>query len=140
VTASANVDLVRSIFAAWERGDYGSLEWAAPSAQFVRVDGPNPGVWGLSQLTDSWRDILGAWREFRMTAEEYRELDDERVLVLTQYGGRGRTSGLQLEQLGAKGAQVVYLDRGKVTKVVLYWERNRALADLGLASEDDSQR
>src|ERR1700730_545828 len=132
---SANRDLVRSIFEAWERGDYGSVEWAHPAAQFVRADGPNPGICGLSQRADSWRDILGAWQEFRMTAEAYRELDDTRVLVLTQYGGRGKTSGLELEQLGARGAQVVYVDGGKVTKVVLYWDREHALTDLGLAPD-----
>jgi ketosteroid isomerase-like protein len=69
-----------------------------------------------------------------MEAEEYRELDGERVLVLTQYGGRGKTSGLQLGEIRSKGANVVHIRGGKVTKCAFYFDRERALADLGLAS------
>jgi hypothetical protein len=42
---SANVDLVHSIYAAWERGDYGSAEWADPEIEYVVADGPTPGSW-----------------------------------------------------------------------------------------------
>jgi ketosteroid isomerase-like protein len=75
---SENLDLVRSIYAAWERGDYGSPKWAHPEIEFTFADGPSPGVWiGIADMTRAWSD-------------------------------------------------------GKVTKLVLYWDRDRALADLGL--------
>lgn len=134
--ASTNLEFVRSIYAARERGDYSSAEWARPDIEFVVADGPSPGTWsGRAALADVMRDYLSAWRGFRGEAIEYRELDDNRILVLVQMSGRGKTSGVQLEQLGAKVAVLYHIHDGKVTRVVQYWDHQHALADLGLQSE-----
>jgi ketosteroid isomerase-like protein len=135
---SANLNLVRSIYAAWERGDYSSTEWADPEIEFVIADGPDPASWtGLAGMAEGWRGFLTAWEDYHFEAEEYRELDDERVLVLLQLSGRGNTSGLELGQMRAKGANLFHVRGGKVTRLVVYFDRERALADLGLAPEAD---
>jgi ketosteroid isomerase-like protein len=139
--ASANLDLVRSFHAAWERGDFSSDEWAHPEIEFVIAGGPTPGSWtGLDGMAEGWRDFLSAWEEFRIEVDEYRELDDERVLVLVHFSARGKTSGLELEQMRAKGAELFHVHGGKVTRNVAYWDRERAFADVGLAPDAGTPR
>jgi len=61
-------------------------------------------------------------------------LDEERVLVLNRYGGRGKTSRLELGEAGGmKVATLFYVGGNKVTRLVGYNNREQALADLGLA-------
>jgi hypothetical protein len=83
-------------------------------------------------MANGWRDFLGSWVDFRVVAEEYRALDDERVLVLTHLSGSGRTSGLEVDEMRTEGAQLFHVKRGKVTRNICYADRERALADLGL--------
>ena len=49
--------------------------------------------------------------------------------MLFRVYGRARITGLELERVGAT---VFEVRGGKVTRVVLYCDRERALADLGL--------
>jgi ketosteroid isomerase-like protein len=134
--ASANVDLVRSILADWEHGDFSSTEELHPEIEFVIADGPSPGRWiGLDGLAESWRDFLSVWEDVRQDTEEYRELDDQRVLVLTRLMARGRTSRLEVGAMRTKQAGLFHVRGGKVTRLVYYLDRERAFADLGLAPE-----
>jgi ketosteroid isomerase-like protein len=139
--ASANMDLVRSIYADWELGDFSWAEWAHPEIEYVLADGPEPGGWtGLAGMAEGFRDYLSLWQNMRPEADEYRELDAERVLVFHRLTGRGKTSGLELGQMRTKGAYVFHIRGGKVTRLVAYMDSERALADLGLAPKADSTR
>jgi ketosteroid isomerase-like protein len=135
---SANLDLVRSLFAAWERGDYSSVAWARPEIEFAIVDGPSPGSWmGVAGMIEGYRQVMNAWEDYGARAVEYRELDEERVLVFFHLSGRGRASGLELQQIRPDAAGVFQVREGKISDIALYWDRNRALSDLGLAREGD---
>ena len=129
---STNLDLVRSIVEAWARGDR-SVEWLHPDVEFVRPDGPEVGTWtGRERVVEVMRDIESTAEDYRRVVEEYRELDDERVLTVHRRSGRFKTSGIELIEVGGRGAGVWHIRDGKVTRVVGYWDCDRAFADLGL--------
>jgi len=135
--SSANLELVRSIYTAWERGDWSSAAWADPEIEYAMADGPSAetriGLAGMSQLFADW---LSAWDGWTVTAEGYRELDGDRVLVLFTFDARGRASGIEVGQMaGARGATVFQVRDGKVVKVAQYFDRAHAFADLGLTPE-----
>jgi ketosteroid isomerase-like protein len=89
-------------------------------------------------MGEAFRGVLNAYAKYHVAAEEFFQLDDERVLVLHRYSGRGKTSGLEIGQIASKGADVFHVRDGKVTRLVLYWQLERALADLELASATDA--
>jgi ketosteroid isomerase-like protein len=129
-----NVELVRSMFESWERGDLRSAEWAHPDIEFETADGPAPGrSTGLAGMAAAMREFLSAWQEWRVEADEYRALDHERVLVLQHYSARGKTSGAELGGVWAEGANLFTIREGKVTSLVCYFDRERGLEAAGLS-------
>jgi hypothetical protein len=51
---------------------------------------------------------------------------------------RGRASGLDLVRLGTTGAAIVYFADRRVTRLEMYFNRDRAFADLGLGLEESA--
>ena len=139
---SENLDLVRSIFADWERGDISRADWADPDIEYTTVGGVLPtGTWkGLAGMAEAVRAGIDVIEDGRIAAERYSELDGERVLVLDRRSGRMKRSSIQFGTttfLPVTGAHLFHLRDGKVTKLVAYSDRNEALADLGLAPEGE---
>jgi ketosteroid isomerase-like protein len=133
---SANLDLVRSIYADWERGDWSSTEWADPEIELVSLGGLEPGRWtGVAGMARAWREFMSAWDDLRAEAAQYHEIDGERVLVIVNNRGRGKVSGLEIGEMDEGGANLFHVHDGKVTRHVIYSDREQALADLGLAPE-----
>jgi ketosteroid isomerase-like protein len=130
---SENLDLVRSIFADWERGDFGRADWADPDIEFTIADGPDASLSkGLVAMAQALRARLSAFADFRVEADEYRAVDDERVLVLNHaVAGRGKTSGHELPAIAVPGADLFYVEGGKVTRLIVYFDREHVFADLG---------
>jgi ketosteroid isomerase-like protein len=127
-----NVEIVRSIYADWSRGDFSSSEWADPEIEFAFVDGPEPGSWsGRPAMAKRYGEWLSGWKNFRAESEELIVVDSTRVLVFVHNSARGRVSDLEMDQRSV--ANLFEIDSGKVVRFALYWDRGRALQDTGLA-------
>jgi hypothetical protein len=73
---SDNLDLVRSIYANWERGDLGSAEWAHSEIEFDVIGVvPTDARTGLAGMAQGFRQLPSTWADCRADADEYRELD-----------------------------------------------------------------
>ena len=96
---SENLNLVRSIYADWERGDYFSrADWADPDIEWELVGGPAPESGkGLAGMAEGRREWFSAWEGVSTRVDEYRTLDAERVLVSSGSGAdAAREAGLSL--------------------------------------------
>lgn len=136
------MEIVRSIYEAWERGDYSSSDWADPAMEWsFAVDGPSPsGGIGVRGMARDWAALISAWENVHHEVDEYVDLGDGRVLVLQHLCGRGKASGMELRQIGMQdmpGAVVLTVSGGKVTRLVGYFHKERALADLGLKERNE---
>jgi ketosteroid isomerase-like protein len=118
-----NVEIVRRVFAAWERGDFTYVDDFDPEIEFEMVDWPHQTkVNGIDAMWETWRSTLSAWVGFRSIPDEITGFGD-RVLVTTRVEGRGKESGADVS---ADVATVFTFENGKVTRMALYWNRDAA--------------
>jgi ketosteroid isomerase-like protein len=124
-----NVDLVRRALMA-RRSEF--VELLDPA---VRLDLServfNPAVYVGYEGIMRWRaDVGDVWESYRSEPEEFFG-GDAVVVVFTRERGRAKGSGIEVDQHPT--ALLCRLRAGRVSEIRLYHDRERALADAGLA-------
>jgi ketosteroid isomerase-like protein len=125
-----NVEIVRSILAAWETGDFSAATWADPEIHFI-PGGLESDTHGIEALSKQWRESLDSWDEFATVPEEFFDAEDGRVLVLVRFRGKGKGSGAPIVDF--EGAQLFSVRDGKVVRLALFTDRSEALEAAGLS-------
>ena len=129
-----NVEVIQQVIAAFNEGGAGSemtLSFFAEDAVFEEPpEQPAPGVaQGREAVSELFGRFDETWEEHHSEPEEFRVIDDERVLYLSVDHFRGR-DGIEIHQ---PSATLFTLREGKVTRMQAFWERKTGLEAAGLS-------
>jgi ketosteroid isomerase-like protein len=127
-----NVEILRAIYARWARGDFWTPEVFDPYVEVVwSHDVPDVGTYrGLAGLEQSLREWFVAWGDIRLAADEFIEVEPDRILVLVSAHGRGHGSGIAVA--ADDFAHDWTMRDGRATRLVGYASRAEALKAVGL--------
>ena len=143
-----NVEIVRRIYAALDVSVPGSvstvsvptepfgtlidsqIEWNFPR-EFPDLAEPYYGYEGAKQYRRKIAEVLD---DYRMVPERFIDAGDDRVLVFSREGGRGKGSGAEV--FTHLTAHIWTLKDGKAVRMQSIWERAEALEAAGLSEQD----
>jgi SnoaL-like domain len=126
-----NVERLRPVVREWERGNFAAgadiLSQEVVLSAFV--SGGTVVCQGWEEMGRFLRDFFGQWREYRITVEKLRPLDDSTVVLEGRQHGVGKGSGIEISD----SLTIVFtFEQGKVT--AMYWHpyRDEAFKAAGL--------
>jgi ketosteroid isomerase-like protein len=140
-----NVEIVRRIYAFLDLSQPGAadaasvptapfgelidteIEWLGPR-EFPDLAEPHYGHEGVTRYLAK---VAEAIEDYRMVPERFIDVGDDRVLVLSREGGRGKGSGAEIET--HLTAHIWTLKGGKAVRMQSIWERADALEAVGLS-------
>lgn len=126
-----NVELVRRSYEAWNNGDLESfIEFLDPDVEIdLRERVLNPGTYqGVDGFRRWARELDEVWSDWKMEPEEILE-GPKAVFIEVRAHGRGRGSGVEIDQLGYN---VTAVRNGKAVRVAFFYDRGKALRAAGL--------
>jgi ketosteroid isomerase-like protein len=127
--SEANVEVVKEIFRAWERGDFSSVDWADPEIEFS-IPGPDNHIHrGVESMGRAWAEWLGAFDEFSVAGEEFFDAGNK-IVVQQIFRGKGKGSGIPIDEI--PGAAVFTVRDGKVIRFEGYVTLEEALESAGI--------
>jgi ketosteroid isomerase-like protein len=140
--AKENVQIVRRMYAVFGTRPIGvapelleefidpQIEWRGPR-EFPDLAEPHHGYEGVVRYGAKIAEVLD---DYRMVPERFIDAGDDRVLVFSREGGRGKGSGAEV--LSQLTAHLWTLKEGRAIRMQSYWERADALEAVGLTEQD----
>jgi ketosteroid isomerase-like protein len=128
--SQADVAKLELVYADWARGDFTRTDVFAPDIEFVySADFPDPAVFrGIDSMAEGWARWLREWRDVRMVAERFVDLDPL-VIVDIVLSGTGKSSGAPLE---VPAANLWTFQAGKAVRLEAFAGRESVRAAAGL--------
>jgi ketosteroid isomerase-like protein len=124
-----NLELVRRVYDSWARGDFSESDAFDPDVVFEMPDWPHSASSrGIDGMRATWRATLSAWDDFRAVPDRFLESGDQ-VVVLNHVHAHGKGSGAEVS---ADTATVWTIAAGRVVRLELYWDSQKALEVAGL--------
>ena len=127
-----NAEIVRRLFAEWEKGNFSPAEAFDPRVRVVWVDpmlALRSETIGLRETVRTMRDFLETYERLTATAERIIDAG-ESVGVVCSWRGRGKASGVEFAE---RQGSIWTFFGGKVTRIVNYRDPAEALEAAGLS-------
>jgi uncharacterized protein len=129
-----DVELVRSAFEAWNRGDIDEFtELAAEDIAWLEVSGrPEGGAserFGRDRMRRALESLFDAWESYHLEVERIEAVGD-RVVAVVREVARGRSSGLEVD---GRWGYLVTVEDGLIVRIEAYRDAGQALQVAGLA-------
>ena len=125
----SDVELLRSLFDSWERGDFSrSVEHYADDVYFTTAEpeGRHDGR-GPTGIRRWMQQFLGAWEFYSVRVDEIEDLGGGGYHGAGEQYARGKESGTETRMPAHVGVRV---EDGKITRLVFSFSRDEAVARL----------
>jgi uncharacterized protein len=129
-----DVELVRSAFEAWNRGDIDAFAGhAAEDVAWLEVSGRPEGApterLGRDRMRTSLESLFDAWESYHLEVERVEEVGD-RVIAVVREVARGRASGVEID---SRWGYLVTVEEGLIVRIEAYRDAGQALQVAGLS-------
>jgi uncharacterized protein len=129
----ANLELVRSAFDAWNRGDIEEFAGhVAEDVAWLEVSGrPEGGVserLGRDRMRRSLESLFDAWESYHLEVERIDEVGD-RVVAVVREIALGRASGMEID---GRWGYLITVSDGRIVRIEAYRDAAVALKRAGL--------
>ena len=93
-------------------------------------DPSRPIAYGLDGFARAFRDWLSAWDTWVVTAPDFIDVDENRVLALFDVRARSKTHRVEMP---IEGATLTTVTDGRIARLELFFDREQALEAAGVS-------